>query len=170
MRFRLTPLGGLLGGLMLTLFVSASVAAYSGQVAATVTVSAPSGVQACKSPVTLTALVQDQAGAAIGGQSVAWSFTSGDVPSDRMLDTSTVTNASGIATTRATFACSKRSVTIGATADGVGGSAVVALSGIALPSTDTAPNETPSTSVALAALGVLLGFATILHRFAADRR
>jgi hypothetical protein len=54
-------------------------------------------------------------------------------------------------------------------ADAVSGTAVVALSGDGLPGTDTAP---PSSfvAIALAALAVLIGSATILRRVAADRR
>jgi nitrous oxidase accessory protein NosD len=160
---------GFLGGLLLTAVGVAAVAAYSGEVAGTVQVSAPSGLQACNTPITITANIEDIDGKPIEGQPVTWSFISGNVAGDTILDTSSTTNASGVATTQAQFACTAHSVTIGAVADAVSGTAVVALSGDGLPGTDTAP---PSSfvAIALAALAVLIGSATILRRVAADRR
>jgi len=166
---RHAPLGGLLGGLLLAILATGAAAAYSGQVAGTITVSGPSGPQACNTPITITALVEEIGGAPIEGQPVEWSFESGDVSGDTILDTTTTTNSSGIATTQVQFACSPHSVTILATADDVSGTLVLATSGEGLPRTDTtAQSSLPA--ILLAALAVLIGSGTILRRFASARR
>jgi len=169
MRTRLPQLSGLLGGLVLAVFAAATVAAYSGQVAGTVEVSGPSGPQACNTPITITARIEDLAGDPIEGQPVEWSFESGNVAGDKILDTTTTTNSSGIATTQIQFACSPRSVTILATADDVSGSVLVATSGEGLPRTDTT-TQSSLPAILLAALAVLIGSRTILRRFASVRR
>lgn len=169
MRSRSTPLWGLLGGLVLAIFAAASVAAYSGQVAGTITASGPSGPQACDTPVTVTAQVQELGGALIEGQPVTWSFESGNVAGDKIPDTTTTTNSSGIATTQIQFACSPHSVTVLATADDVSGSVLVATSGEGLPRTDTT-TQSSLPVILLAALAVLIGSGTILRRFASARR
>lgn len=169
MRTRSSPLGGLLGGLVLAFVVAGMVSAYAGQVAATVEGSGPSGPQACGAPITLTSRVEDIDGNPIEGQPVAWSFVSGNVAGDSILDTSTTTNANGVATTQAQFACSPHTVTFGVLADDANGTIVVVVSGQGLPRTDTTP-ESSFGVMALAALAVLIGFGTILRRFAVDRR
>jgi Bacterial Ig-like domain (group 1) len=169
MRSRLAPFGGLLGGLLLATVVAATAIGYAGEVAATVEASGPSGLQACNTPITITALVEDIDGKPIEGQPVTWSFLSGSVSGDTILDTETTTNASGIATTQVQFACSPRSVTIQALADDATGTMVLALSGEGLPRTDTAPASSLP-AMALAALAVLIGSGTILRRFAIGRR
>ena len=168
-RTRLTPPSGLLGGLVLAVFAAATVTAYSGQVAGTVEVSGPSGPQACNTPITITARIEDLAGDPIEGQPVEWSFVSGNVSGDSILDTSTTTDANGVATTRVRFACSPHTVSIQALADDVMGTVVIATSGDALPRTDTlAGSSLPG--IIVAAMAVLIGCGTILRRFAADRR
>ena len=169
MRSRFTPLHGLLGGLLLSMVVVASVSAYAGQVAATVEVSGPSGPQSCGTPITVTALIEDISGDPIEGQPVAWSFASGNVSGDQILDASSTTNASGIATTRVQFACSAHTVSVEALADDATGTAVITTSGKGLPRTDTAP-ASAFPAMLLAALAVLLGAGTILRRFSLDRR
>ena len=170
MRSRLTPLGGLLGGLILALLVSATVAAYAGQVAGTVEASGPSGPQACDTPITITARIEEVGtGNPIEGQPVEWSFVSGNLAGDTILDTTTTTDANGVATTQVQLSCSPHSVTIQALADDVMGTVVVNTSGDALPRTDTVSGSSLP-GIVLAALAVLIGSATILRRFAADRR
>lgn len=166
---RHAPFGGLLGGLLLAILATGAVAAYAGQVAGTITASGPSGPQTCETPVTVTALVQELGGAVIEGQPVTWSFESGNVAGDKILDTTTTTNSSGIATTQIQFACSPHSVTILATADDVSGSVLVATSGEGLPRTDTT-TQSSLPAILLAALAVLIGSGTILRRFASARR
>lgn len=169
MRSRFSPLGGLLGGLLLTMFAVASVAAYAGEVAATVEASGPSGPQACGTPITITSRVEDAAGSPIEGQPVEWSFLSGNVTGDTILDTNTTTNASGVATTQVQLACVPHTVTVQALADLATGTLALTSSGEGLPRTDTAPaSNLPA--IVLAALAVIAGSGLILRRLAADRR
>lgn len=169
MRHRIKTLSGLLGGLLLVLTAVATAVGYAGEVTATVEASGPAGLQACNTPITITARTEDIDGKAIEGQPVEWSFVSGNVAGDTILDTTTTTNSSGIATTQVQFACSPRSVTIQALADDSAGTVVIALSGEGLPRTDTVPGSTLPAMV-LAAFAVLIGSGTILRRFAAERR
>ena len=169
MRHRIKTLTGLLGGLLLVLTAVATAVGYAGEVTATVEASGPAGLQACNTPITITARTEDISGDPIDGQPVDWSFVSGNVAGDTILDTTTTSNGSGIATTQVQFACSARSVTIQALADDVSGTLVIALSGDGLPRTDTAPGSSLP-AMALAAFAVLIGSGTILRRFAADRR
>jgi hypothetical protein len=169
MHRRLTPLGGLVAGLLLTLAFAATALGYAGQVAATVTVSGPSGPQACGTPITVSARVQELGGALIEGQPVAWSFVSGNLAGDRILTATSTTDANGVASARVQFSCSPHSVTIGALADDASGTVVVQVSGEGLPRTDTV-SGTSFPAVALAALAVLLGSGMMLRRFALARR
>jgi hypothetical protein len=178
MRNHLVPLSTLLGGMLLALFMAGTVAAYSGETAKTVEVSAPSGSLACDTPLTFTARVVDKDGKAIDEQPVGWSFDPdpGSVTGDTILDTATTTNAGGIATTQVRFACTPHDVKIVAAADLATGTVAVTVSGVGLPGTgqglprtDTTPASSFPT-MALSGLAVLIGSLTILRRFAADRR
>lgn len=169
MRTRLTPVGALLGAVLLAVLTTATALAYAGEVAATVEVSGASGPQACDTPITITARVEDINGDPIDGQPVTWSFASGNVAGDTILDTETTTDVNGIATTQVQFACSPHSVTVEAQADDATGSGVLSSTGDGLPRTDTAPGST-APSMGLALIAVLLGGAMILRRFAAARR
>ena len=174
MRNRLKPLTGILGGTLLALIMAGTVAAYVGQVVGTVEVSAPAGAQACNTPITVTASLVDINGNVVDLRDVVWSFESGNVTGDTIVDASTTTNANGITTTQVRFACSPHSVVLAATAsnaDGtvVVGTAVIAVSGAGLPRTDTAPGSSILIMV-LAGFAVLIGSSTILRRIAVDRR
>lgn len=169
MRSGTTLSRAIIAGLLLSLAIAATVVGYAGQVAATVTVSGPSGPQACGTPITVSALIQETGGGLIEGQSVAWAWVSGNVTGDTILTATSITNASGVATTRVQFACSPHGVVLGATADDVTGTTNIAVSGEGLPRTDIAP--TPSSlGMLLAALAVLVGSGMILRRFALARR
>ena len=161
---------GLLAGAILSLAIAGMVSAYAGQVAATVQVSAPSGDQACGTPITVTATVEDTNGNLISGQTVTWSFQSGNISGDKILSTTSTTNNSGVATTQVEFACSAHSVRILAVAGEASGTVVVATSGKGLPRTDTAGVGTSSLTILLAAIAVLFGAGMILRRFATSRR
>lgn len=166
-----TSLAGLISGGLLALILTATVAAYAGQVAATVEVSAPSGAQTCGVPITLTAVIQDIDGKPIEGQLVTWSFQSGNITGDQILRTTSTTNASGIATTRIQLACTAHSVTVQATADEASGTVLAISSGKGLPRTDTLDGGTSTTlAVVLAGFAVLLGSGMIVRRFAVTRR
>ncbi len=169
MRNRTSSVIGLIGGLTLALALAATVAAYAGQVAATVEVSGPSGAQACGTPITVSALIQETGGGLIEGQPVAWSFESGNVSGDSVLTATSTTNASGIASSKLQFACSPHTVVLNAVADEITGTATIVVSGEGLPRTDTAP--TPSSlGMLLAAVAVLVGSGVILRRLALARR
>ncbi len=172
MRNRKSLFGGILGGALLTLAVAATVFGYAGQVAATVVVTGPSGAQSCGTPLTLTATVRTIEGTLIAGQPVTWSFDSGNLSGDKILDTTTTTNSKGVATTRVQLSCSSHSVRFLVTADDAQGTVTVRTTGEGLPRTDIAPSSdtTPLPLVLLAGLAVLVGSGTILRRFATDRR
>jgi hypothetical protein len=169
MHTRLSPLGGLVAGFLLALGIAATAVGYAGQVAATVTVTGPAGLQPCGTPITISARVQELGGALISGQPVTWSFAGGKLSGDRILTATSTTNASGVATTRVQFACSPHSVTIMALADDASGTVVLGVSGEGLPRTDTVASAS-FPAVALAALAVLIGSGMILRRFALARR
>jgi hypothetical protein len=163
MRIRFTPLLGIAGGVLLATVVVVTAFGYAGQVAATVEVSGPSGNMPCGVPIRISARVEDIAGDPIEGQPVDWSFLSGHIAGDTILDTNTVTNNNGLTSTQVRFACSPRSVTIQAMADDASGTVVIVLSGKGLPRTDTTQGSS-LVAMALAALAVLVGSGTILYR------
>jgi hypothetical protein len=158
----------ILGGSLLALVAVVTVFGYAGQVAATVEVSFAGGPQACGTPLTVSATIQDVDGALIEGQPVTWSFASGSVSGDRILTATSTTNANGVASTKVQFACSPHTVTVQALADAATGTVVITTTGQGLPRTDTAPSSSPA--MLLAALAVVVGMGMVLRRFAADRR
>jgi hypothetical protein len=159
---------------LLLFVVAASVAGYAGQVAATVTATTDGDGVPCGTAFAVSALVEDAGGDPISEQPVAWSFGLGSVGGDAILDETTTSDGSGIATTRVRLACGEvRQVTLVISADDVEGSVVLSTSGDGLPRTDTTPLAATGTSlpgVLLAALAVLIGSGAILHRFATTRR
>ena len=169
MRNRTALPGAMIAGLLLSLAIAATVVGYAGQVAATVVVSGPSGPQACGTPIAVSAVIQELGGDLIDGQSVAWSWVSGNVTGDTIITATSTTNTIGVASTSVQFACSPHGVVLGAMADGVTGTATIAVSGEGLPRTDTAPTPA-SVGMLLAALAVLVGSGMILRRFALARR
>ena len=173
MRSPIALLRPLLGGSLLAIVVAASVSGYAGQVAATITVAASGDVQACGTPLAISALIEDAQDSPISDQPVEWSFGDGAIAGDAIADTTTTTDANGIATAQVTLSCSEpHVVTLLVTADAIQGSVVLSSSGDGLPRTDTAPlaPETSLPGVLLAALAVLVGFGAILHRLATERR
>jgi hypothetical protein len=169
MRNRLMPLGALVGGLLLTFAVAITALGYAGQVAATVTVSAPSGSQPCGTPITVTAVFQATGGALISAEPVTWSFGSGNVSGDTILITNSTTNTNGVATTSVQFACSPHGVVLDATGGGMTGTVAITVTGQALPRTDIAPS-TSIFAIVLAALAVLIGSGMMLRRISLGRR
>ena len=169
MRVRFGLFRALFGGMALALAVAATASGYASQVAETVEVSGPAGVAACGTPTTVSAVIQELGGALIEGQSVDWSFASGNLAGDILGDTTSTTGANGVASIQVTFSCSPHSVTIAALADEIEGTVVVNVSGEGLPRTDTAPSSSLF-GIALAALAVLVGCGAILRRMALGRR
>lgn len=162
-----------LAGTALALAISASVFAYAGEVAGAVSVSGPSTV-ACGAGLTVTATVVDASGKPIEGQPVFWSFNSSPSSSDRINDTTTTTDASGVATTTLTLASVAGSREVSATADAVIGSVVIGVACAALPRTSTAMDTSPIGNLPiapmLALLAVFAGGGIILRRVALSPR
>jgi hypothetical protein len=143
---------------------------YAGQVAATVTVSAPSGAQNCGVKLKVSALIQENGGTLISDQPVAWAWVSGNGTGDSFSPASSTTDANGIATTYVTFGCGPaHSAVLGASADAAAGQVVVQSNGKSLPRTDTDPAGF-NFSTLLAALAVVGGSGAILRRLATGPR
>jgi len=121
------------------LIAAASASAYNGQVAATATVSAESA--ACGDAFTVESTFLDLEGLPVGGLSVKWSFLTSQSPDDAINDTTTVTDADGVATTTVTLAAVPGDRTIGVTSDDVTASMVVSPSCPGTSRTGTHPGE-----------------------------
>jgi hypothetical protein len=177
MKFRSSWFGGL-SAIIFALGGVATVAAYSGQVAASVEITV--GSIKCNEPITVTATVLDQNGNAISGQLVVWALTSSPSTADTISPTSSITNANGVATTTVKLACIPGNRHLRATADEVSGTAVFGLTegqvkGVTgLPNTTTAPPngapEAGTTPVLLAILVVLVAGGLTLRRLLPVRR
>lgn len=158
--------GAVLAGALLATLATSAVFAYAGQVAGQVSVAAPSGTVACNSPVTVSATVLDINGKPFDNTSVTWSFKSGQQAGDTIAPATSMTNASGVATTTVTLACKAGSRTVDATAGTIVGSAVLGITSTGLPNTSTlpAPAGTPAWELGVAALAVLLGLALVARQ------
>ena len=154
---------------LLLLSVAASAAiAYQGQIPTQVTVAGPQGTLICNRGVTLTATVLDSGGNPVDNQAVVWTFGAGQVAGDQIVTPSTITNASGVATTTVTLASVVGSRTIVATAGPASGQIVLVL-GKTLPCTSTDPGSTdpgstPLWPYALALLGICVACLMIGRR------
>jgi len=168
---KLRTLKGLVGGSLLALVAAASVAAYAGQVAGVVQLNGPAGAVNCDENLNITAVILESGtGNPIEGQPVEFSFVSGNMAGDVIVDASVTTNAAGEATTQLDLVGgTARVVTIQAVADGVAGTTTVTCAAAGLPPTSTLPG-TSTVAMLAAGLAVLLGSGMILRRFATDRR
>jgi hypothetical protein len=140
---------------------------YAGQVLGTISVAGPSGTLKCNVPITVTATLLDVNGVPFSGEPVTWAITSTPSSSDRVNDTSTTTNASGVTTTTVTLACVAGNRTVTATSDQLSAGAVLSLTSAGLPRTSTITGDASSdvpigTIVAL--LAVLAGAGIITRR------
>lgn len=159
----------------LVLVTAASAVGYSGQVAASISISVR---VTCGEAVTATATILDADGAPVAGRSVDWSLVTTPSASDKINKTPTTTNASGVATTTLTLAAVEGTRRIRATAgegteNEVSATAVIDLTcGEVLPNTSTLPAETrgSDTAVLLAALAFVVGIALALRRLAPASR
>jgi hypothetical protein len=154
------------GAALLLLSVAASAAfAYEGQIPNQVTVAGPQGTLICNRVVTLTATVLDASGNPVDNQAVVWTFGAGQVAGDQIVTPSTITNASGVATTTVILASVVGSRTVVATAAPASGQIVLVL-GKTLPctSTSTDPGSTPLWPYALALLGICVACLMIGRR------
>lgn len=142
---------------LLLLSVAASAAfAYLGQVPNQITVAGPAGTLVCNTALTLEATVLDAGGNPVDNQAVVWSFGAGQVTGDQIVTSSTITNASGVATTTVKLACVVGNRTIVATDAPASGQIVLGITATGLPPTSTDPGSTPVWPYALALLGICL--------------
>jgi len=142
----------------LALITSATALGYAGQTAAAITIAGPAGAVACGTDVTVTATITDSTGAPVTDQAVVWSFTSSPSAADRILDKTTTTDSSGVATTTVVLACVAGSRHLGAVAGAVSASAVLGVTAAGLPNTSTVPTQVPSQGIPIiATLLILLG-------------
>ncbi len=168
-------LAGLAAILMLVVAAGTALG-YAGEVAASVTVTRPSGTLKCGVDLTVSASIFDAAGKPISEQPVAWSFTSTPSSADRIKTTDTVTNSSGTARTTVVLACVPGSRSIRAQADEVSGSAVLNVTAAGLPNTSTLPGRAPAPQdlaafgTLLAALALAAGGALVVRRIGLARR
>lgn len=170
MRSSIHRLAALAAGTALVLIVAGVAFGYAGEVAATVSVTAPSGAQNCGVALKVSAEIQDVDGNLIADQPVIWGFISGNGAGDKFSPATGTTNHNGIATTYVTFGCGPaHSAVLGATADAASGTVVVQSNGKSLPRTDVA-NTSQYPSMALAAFAVLLGAGMMLRRLSLARR
>jgi len=157
--------------------LTASVTAfgYQDQVKGSVTVS---GVVTCGSPFALTATFVDANGKPVAGQSVKWSFLTGDT-SDKINKTPTMTNSAGVATTTVKLGLVSTPRAVQAAAGTIVAKAFLNAScgptGGVLPNTSTLPTETPSqdaplTALAMAALAVAFVGGLGIRRLASAHR
>jgi len=168
---------GALAGVILSLAAALSVLAYYGQVVATVTVSGPSGNVSCGTTATVVAFVQDTNGNPVTDRTVYWTFTGGNIAGDKFSVATSMTDSTGHATVKVTFACpgsatiaSTRVVHIQAMSDAILGSITVTVTTHGLPSTSTDPaSSTPLVADLVAGFGVLFGSWIILRRVSAAR-
>jgi hypothetical protein len=126
-----------LAALTLAVLAAGTAIGYSGEVAQSVTVSRPSGTLKCGVNITVSATVQDAQGKAIEGQPVAWSWVSRVTSADKINDTSSTTNANGVAKTTVKLACVPGSRVLRATADSVQGRSTLNVTAAGLPRTST---------------------------------
>jgi hypothetical protein len=140
--------------LALAVLAAGTALGYAGEVAASVTVSRPSGTLKCGVNITISATVLDATGKPIAGQPVAWSWVSRVSRNDSISKTPTTTNASGVAKTTVKLACVPGSRVLRATADAVKGQAVLNVTAGGLPRTSTLAAGVPGSSESI--LGTLL--------------
>lgn len=164
-----------LAAVLLAIVMAGTALGYAGEVAASVTVTRPSGTLKCGVNITVSATILDAAAKPIEGQPVTWKFTSTPSSADKIKTVHTVTNAQGVAHTTVVLACVPGSRRIRATADDVYGSAVLNVTAAGLPNTSTlpgrapAPQDLPAFGVLLAVLALAAGGGLTLRRIALSR-
>ena len=165
----------LIAGISLALAMGISqVAAVSGNLAASLTVSGPSGTVKCGTPITLRVTVLNATGQPIASQPVDWAITATPSSKDTVNATPTITNASGVATTTVTLDCVVGQRTVTATADGSSGGFVLGVTSAGLPGTTTTVDGSPLGNLPIAPiaafLAVLAGAGIIVRKFAYELR
>jgi hypothetical protein len=156
----------------LAMALSVTVLAYSAQVVGVLTVSGPGGSASCNTPITLTATALETGGAPIEGQPIDWAFSQSPSTADT-INTPTVTDINGEASTTVRLACVVGQRTVTATGDNVNASAVLSVTSGGLPGTSTSvtgPASNLPIAPILAILAVLAGGGIILRKFALGLR
>ncbi len=154
--------------LLLLSVAAPAVMGYEGQVTHQVAVSGPAGTLACNTALTVTATVLDAGGKPVDNRAVAWSIGAGKVTGDQVVTASTMTNATGVATTTVKLACVVGNRTVIATADASSGQAVLGITATGLPPTGTTP-PTPMWPYALTILGICVAFFVVGRRILQGR-
>jgi hypothetical protein len=150
--------------LLLLSVAAPAVMGYAGQVTNQVAVAGPAGTLACNTALTVTATVLDAGGNPVDNRAVVWSIGAGKVTGDQVVTVSTLTNATGVATTTVKLACVVGNRTIIATSDPSTGQVVLGITAIGLPPTSTAPDATPMWPYALTILGICVAFFAVGRR------
>jgi hypothetical protein len=143
-------------GLLLALAVPV-VAAYEGQVAESVSVTTPSGTLPCGTEFPVSATVLDANGQPVTDSAATWSLTTVVSSQDSIVDTTTTTDANGVATTMVWLDCIVGDREIEARVGAAFGGAVLGITSTGLPNTSTPTNQTPPLMLALAGAAVLAG-------------
>lgn len=143
-------------GLLLAIAVPA-VAAYEGQVAESVSVTTPTGVLPCKTEFPVSATILDANGLPIANADVTWTLTVVVSSQDAIVDTTTTTDADGVATTMVYLDCIVGDREVEARVGDAFAGAVLGITSAGLPNTSTPTNQTPPLMLALAGAAVLAG-------------
>ena len=148
-------------GLLLLLAVPAA-AAYEGEVAKTVTITAPAGGIPCGVNTPVSATLLDSNGQPAGQAPVTWTFTKVVSSQDSIVDPNTTSNAQGVATTEVWLDCIAGDRRLEARSGDAVGGAVLGITGApaGLPNTATQSlhsDATPAWTLALAGIAMLLG-------------
>lgn len=146
--------------LTLAVLAAGTALGYAGEVAASVSVSRPSGTLKCNTNIKVTATILDAAGKPIAGQPVSWAWVPRVARGDVIKSTPTTTNANGVATTTVVIACVPGSRVLRATADAAKGQAILNMTAGGLPRTSTLAAGIPVTPDPL--LGTLLAVLALM--------
>lgn len=142
-----------IAGAALALLAISSAFGYAGQVAASGTVTTPSGTLKCDTPLTVSVTFLDASGKPVTGNAVTWTISgaSGDT-----VDSPTTTDASGVSSTTVTLSCVVGSRTVTATTGAFSTGAVLGLTSGGLPNTSTVPSSGSPSGLPIGTLAALL--------------
>jgi hypothetical protein len=170
-------------GMALAAVVATSAFAYIGGVPSTVDATSPASA-ASGAQFTVSALVMGQPNTgtaavkpavagdvALEGVTVEWTAVATNGGTVKFSATSSDTNASGVATTKATVTCDECTVTFTATADLAFGTAVTKVKGEGLPNTSTSTGiSTSMIATILAVFAVIAGALLMVRQIVVARR
>ena len=147
----------LAAAVLLLAFAVPAVAAYEGQVAESISVTVPSGTLPCNVPFPVSATVLDAAGLPVTDSAATWTLTTIVSSQDAIVDTTTITDSNGVATTMVVLDCIVGERVIEARVGDAFGGAVLGITAGSLPNTSTPPNQTPPLMLALAGVAIVFG-------------